>query len=163
MQIVVFATTLFVAMIAGLFYSFSCSVTAGLGKLQDAEYLRAMQSINSAILNPWFFMSFLGALVMLPICTWFVYRHGTSTSFYCFLSATIIYFIAVFGVTVLKNVPLNEALDKFDTGAATVQEIKMQRSRFEIPWNRFNLVRTIASLLSLVLVLIAIDNLIRKA
>jgi uncharacterized membrane protein len=41
-------------LIAGLFFAYACSVNLGLTRLADAEYLKAMQSINGAILNPWF-------------------------------------------------------------------------------------------------------------
>ena len=42
------------ALIAGLLYAYSCSVNIGLGRLADAEYISAMQSINKAIQNPLF-------------------------------------------------------------------------------------------------------------
>ena len=159
MLIIVFATTLVVALIAGLFYAYACSVSPGLGRLPDREYLSAMQAINRAILNPWFFFSFLGAVVLLPVCTWIVYRHGTSTSFYCLLGATAIYWMAVFGVTMLRNVPLNEELDKLNIANASGQELAAQRSRFEQPWNRYHLVRTLAAAASLMLVLLAFCSL----
>ena len=37
------------ALITGLLYAYSCSVNIGLGRLADAEYIAAMQSINKAI------------------------------------------------------------------------------------------------------------------
>jgi uncharacterized membrane protein len=145
------------ALIAGLFYSYSCSVNIGLGRLPDDAYLRAMQSINRAILNSWFFASFIGTLILLPICTWMLYRHeAASTGFYLILSATLIYLIAVFGITMLGNVPLNEALDKLDVGAASPGELKARRVQFERPWNNLNLTRTIGALISLLLTLAAL-------
>lgn len=145
------------ALIAGLFYAYSCSVNLGLGRLPDTEYLRAMQNINRAILNPWFFASFMGSLVMMPLCTWLFYKNqGGTASFYLLLAASIIYTIGVFGVTAFGNVPLNESLDRFEIDAATLQEIKARRMGFEIPWNRLHVIRTIANLLSLLLLLMAI-------
>lgn len=155
-SIVLFAAAFLTALITGLFYAYACSVNLGLGRLSDTAYLKAMQNINRAILNPWFFMSFMGTLVMLPVGTWLQYKAGHTESFYYLLAATAIYLIGTFGVTVLGNVPLNEALDKLDIDAASVSEIKTQRIRFEIPWNRLNWVRTMASILSLVMVLMAI-------
>lgn len=159
MKIVLLSTAFLTALITGLFYAYSCSVNIGLGRLSDTEYLRAMQSINRAILNPWFFLSFMGTLVMMPLCTWLFYKNGAGTaSFYFLLSASLIYIIGVFGVTVFGNVPLNESLDKFEIGAATLQEIKARRMDFEIPWNKFHFIRTIANVTSLLLLLIAIIN-----
>jgi len=145
------------ALITGLFYAYSCSVNKGLGRLADAEYLRAMQSINRAILNPWFFASFLGTLILLPVCAWLIYKNETgSIAFYFLLVSALLYFFGVFGVTIFGNVPINDILDKFDLGSATIPEIKVQRIEVEKPWNRFHLIRTIASLFSLLLTLCAI-------
>lgn len=156
-KLIVLSTGFFTALIAGLFYAYSCSVNIGLGRLADAGYLRAMQSINRAILNPVFFASFMGTLVLLPVCTWIVYKNQPgSASVYLLLFATLIYLVGVFGVTMFGNVPLNEILDKLDISSATGDELKVQRAAFENPWNRLNLVRTIGSLISLLLTLAAI-------
>ena len=153
-KLILLLTGFSTALITGLFYSYSCSVNIGLGRLPDHEYLRSMQSINRAILNPWFFASFIGTLILLPICTWLIYRNeAASVTFYLLLFAALVYLIGVFGVTIFGNVPLNEALDKFNIGSATLGELKLQRTEFENPWNRLNLVRTIGSLISLLLTL----------
>jgi len=155
-KLILLLTGFSTALIAGLFYSYSCSVNIGLGRLSDNEYLRAMQSINKAILNPWFFASFIGTLMLLPVCTWMLYRHEAgSASFYLVLFAAFIYVVGVFGVTMFGNVPLNETLDKFDIGSVALNELKVQRMAFEKPWNALNLVRTIGSLISLLLILAA--------
>ena len=151
---------LFTALIAGLFYSYSCSVTPGLGRLSDSEYLRAMQSINRAILNPWFFVSFMGTLVTLPLSAWMTYQSvGAGSMFYLILAATLVYTFGTFAVTLFGNIPLNQMLDNFAIGNSTAQEIKEMRSAFEGPWNRLNLMRTIANIISLLLFIVA---LIRK-
>jgi uncharacterized membrane protein len=153
-KISLFVTASLVALIAGLFYAYTVSVNLGLGKLSDAEYLRSMQSINRAILNPWFFMSFMGSLIMLPLSTWLASRAGGyDLSFYLLLAATILYVVGVFGVTISANVPLNESLDKFNISSATLEEVNSKRIAFEIPWNKFNLIRTVANVLSLAAVL----------
>lgn len=146
-------TALASGLIAGLFYSYSCSVNPGLGTLSDAGYLAAMQSINRAILNPVFFFSFMGTLLLLPLST---YQHfGTGSRFYLLLAAAVVYVIGTFGVTMLGNVPLNEALDKINLTGGSAQELAAHRLRFEVPWNRLHAVRTYASILSFVLVLLA--------
>lgn len=155
-KIVLVATILATSLIAGLFYSYSCSVNPGLKSLSDIEYLRSMQSINRAILNPVFFASFMGALLLLPICTWLAYREvGFHTSFYLLLAALIIYAVGTFGVTIACNVPLNNALDRFNIDAASFSELQIQRTKFEMPWNRYHAIRTIANVLSLLLTIIA--------
>jgi uncharacterized membrane protein len=144
-------TTLVTGLIAGLFYSYSCSVSPGLGLLPDAAYLKAMQSINRAILNPVFFISFMGTLVLLPVSAWLSYRELPSFQFWYFLAAAIIYIVAVFGVTIGGNVPLNEALDKFNIEDASTAQVVQQRLQFEAKWNMLNTIRTLGSVASLAL------------
>src|SRR5438105_15298485 len=90
-NIILLATATTTALIAGLFYAYSCSVNPGLGRLPDNEYLAAMQSINRAILNPVFFMSFMGTLLLLPLSTYLHYRQPNRSLFYLLLMATILY------------------------------------------------------------------------
>ncbi|WP_353721292.1 anthrone oxygenase family protein [Dyadobacter sp. 676] len=145
-------TALASGLIAGLFYSYSCSVNPGLAGIPDAGYLTSVQSINRAILNPVFFFSFTGTLLLLPVST---YQHFGTGRFYWLLGATILYATGTFGVTMFGNVPLNNALDKINLANATAQELAGHRLRFEIPWNRLHTIRTCASVASFVLVLLA--------
>lgn len=146
-------TAVLTALIAGLFYAYSCSVVLGLGKLSDGEYLKAMQNINREILNPVFFMSFMGTAVLLPVSA-FVFR-GQQPAFIFLLLATLAYLIGVFGVTVAGNVPMNDMLDKFDISGATTGAIKQMRESFENRWNLLNNVRTVFSVISIALVVCA--------
>ncbi len=143
-----FTTVLFSGLMAGLMYSYSCSVNIGLKALSDEDYVKAMQSINIAIQNPYFFICFMGLLLLFPISSWGVYTTPPTTSFYALLTATLLYCIGVFGVTVVGNVPLNNQLAVFDISKATQNEISAMRHAFEIPWNRYHFIRTVATILS---------------
>jgi len=143
------------ALVAGLFYSWSVSVTLGLARLPDHEYISAFQAMNRAILNPVFFASFLGTVILLPLSTYMHYGQPVSGRFWFLLAATVVYVVGVFGVTMVGNVPLNDALENFQLHTASAQEIAAQRAKFEVPWNNLNTVRTIASTLAIVLVIIA--------
>ncbi|HCN49488.1 MAG TPA: DUF1772 domain-containing protein [Chryseobacterium sp.] len=149
---VLIITAVLTALIGGLFYAYSCSVVLGLGKLPDAEYLKAMQSINREILNPVFFMSFMGTLVLLPVST-FLFR-GQAPFIFLLLSS-LAYIIGVFGVTVAGNVPMNDTLDKFDISNASVEAIRQMRDSFENRWNFLNNIRTLFSIISIILVICA--------
>jgi len=141
------------ALMAGLFFAYSCSVNPGLGRLSDTAYLAAMQAINRAILNPVFFAGFLGTALLLPICTY--YAQATPLRFWLLLAASIVYIVGVLGVTIAGNVPLNDALDAVDLPSATVSSIAAQRTDFEAPWNRLHTIRTMAAVLALILVIAA--------
>ncbi|MBO9204545.1 MULTISPECIES: anthrone oxygenase family protein [Niastella] len=154
-NLVLLATAFTTALIAGLFYAYSCSVNPGLGKLSDANYLLAMQSINREILNPVFFMSFMGTLVLLPVCTWLQYAPSIPLRFYLLLGATLVYGVGTFGVTIFGNVPLNNALDAMQIHSVSAEALKQQRTLFEKPWNQLHAIRTMANAIALVLVLLA--------
>lgn len=153
MTILLIITATLTALIGGLFYAYSCSVVLGLGKLSDAEYLKSMQSINREILNSVFFISFIGTAFLLPATT-FLYR-GHHPVFIFLLLAAIAYLVGVFGVTVIGNVPLNDQLDQFDILNSTSEQIKIMRETFESRWNFLNNIRTLFSVISIVLVVCA--------
>src|SRR5687767_8188759 len=152
--LVIAATT--TALMAGLFYAWSCSVMLGIARLSDKEFISAMQVTNRAIQNPIFFAAFFGAPVFLVIST--VLFYGEPQRFWFLLAATIIYLIGTFGVTVFGNVPLNNTLDRFDLETVAEEEIAEQRVNFEGRWNNLNTIRTVSSTLALIFVVIACLN-----
>lgn len=153
--ILLLITALSTALVTGLLYAYSCSINPGLGQLPDKEYLLAMQSINKAILNPLFFASFMGTLLLMPCSAWLLYKQPGSHGAIILVCAWLLYTCGVFGVTMAANVPLNEALAVFDIHGAGAQDIAQQRSLFEQPWNKWHTIRTVASIISLVIILVA--------
>ena len=161
-NIVLASATTCTALMAGLLFSYSCSVVLGLKTLPDQEYIMSMQAINKAIQNPVFFIVFIGCLVLLPLCTYLNYSIPPSNQFWLLLTATVLYFVGVFGTTAIGNIPLNNSLDKFNLLNASKEAISSQRAIFENRWNSLNMIRTIASIGSLVLLIIACMNLYEK-
>lgn len=154
-SIILTATITATALIAGLFYAYSCSVNIGLGRLPDREYIAAMQNINSAILNPLFFMSFMGTLILLPLCAWLNYEQSLSDRFLLLAIAAAVYIIGVFGVTMFGNVPLNDMLAGADLKSATINDVSRLRLSFEQPWLMWHNVRTISSVVCLILTVVS--------
>jgi uncharacterized membrane protein len=157
-NVVLLLTIFVVALMAGLFYNWSTAITTGLHRLDDKEYLSAMQSINRTIQNPWFFLSFFGVIVLLPLCTYLQYKGEIKFNFYLTLFALIIYFTGVMLVTISINIPLNNMLDAFDINNAKLNDIVNMRKAFETKWNSYNMIRTISSIISLILLLLACIN-----
>lgn len=143
------------ALMAGLFFAWSFSVTIGIARLSDSAYITAFQAMNRAIQNFTFLACFIGTLLLLPLVTYLHYTPNPSGRFWFLLAASILYAAGVFGVTMFGNVPMNEALDKFPLQTASLQEIAAQRARFEVPWNRLNMVRTVVNTLCVVCIIIA--------
>ncbi|MET0300067.1 MAG: anthrone oxygenase family protein [Flavitalea sp.] len=149
-------SVLMVGLVAGLFYGYDSSVIGGLGKLGSREYLMAFKEINRAILNPYFFVSFMGALVVLPLAVWMGKGKVPDVSFYLMIGAAVVYFVGVFGVTVIGNIPLNESLDRLDLRSASAESIESFRFKFEAVWSRYHHVRTWLSILAFVLAIVSL-------
>ena len=75
--------------------------------------------------------------------------------FWLFIITLATYWIGVFGVTVLGNVPLNELLDEINLESITLEEIKALRTSIEVKWNNLNLIRSISSGITFVLLIIS--------
>jgi uncharacterized membrane protein len=71
------------------------------------------------------------------------------------LSASAVYLLGVVGVTMTWHVPRNTALARVPS-SATADEAARARASFEGTWNRLHVVRTLASVASLVLVATAL-------
>ena len=146
--------TAFTGLMAGLFYAWSISVTPGIGQVSNENYLQAFKAMNRAILNPAFFIAFMGLLVLFPILLYVLYR-SSSAAFVPTLIATLLYVFGVMMVTILGNVTLNNALEALNIEAMSAVEMEQFRSRFEGRWNLYNWIRTICSLLSLIFLVIS--------
>lgn len=142
------AGLLTVGLVAGFFYGWQVSAMRGLRVVPDRTYVTTMQSVNRAILNPYFLLSFVGALLLLAAATVVAFANGHTARAWWLLAASVSYGVGTFGVTVAGNVPLNEALARFDLGPADDEEVARQRSAYEGPWNRLHNLRTVANLVA---------------
>lgn len=153
LDMLAFAAALGSGLMAGLFFVFSVCVMTALGRLPAAQGIAAMQSINSAILNPLFFAVFFGTavlslvLIVLSLVEWndpgAVWRFGGGT----------LYLVGIILVTMVRNVPLNNrlaAVDPDSTGGASLW------SRYLSVWTTWNHVRTLASLAAMAAFVLAL-------
>ena len=150
-----YLSTFSAALMAGLFYAWSISVMPGLKRVSDANFIAAMQAMNRAILNPAFFIIFLGSIVVLPLTAFMYYSAMPSTQFWYIAFAALLYLSGTIAVTFFGNVPLNNALEAFQLTSATDEEVKKQRAAFEQRWTNLNLVRTLTSIAALLFLLLA--------
>lgn len=144
--------TLFTGLLAGIFFTWSNAVTSGIGRLDAVNYLRAFQEMNRTILNPLFFMVIFGAMFFSFATAYF--HQSNAVLFWLTIGAGIIYFIGIFLVTILGNIPLNEMLDKTDLSNITLQNASVLRDKFELKWNNLHLIRTVTSIFSFLLLII---------
>lgn len=147
--------TILSALMSGFFFAYSFSVNLGLHKLCNRAYLTAMQNINKEVLNPIFYGCFFGALLLLIISST-LHFDMRSPKFYLILFACVSYTIGVFVVTGIRNVPLNNQLAVFDIANASETSLKNMRSIFESSWVFWNSIRTLASFITMALLIVAI-------
>ncbi len=152
-EIILAITAILTALVAGLFFAWTVSITQGLLRVSDSEYVSAMQATNRAIQNPVFFAVFFGAQILLLVCLFLFYGQGAR--FWLLLGAFALYAIGVMGVTIFGNVPLNNQLDRFEMQTAKPAEISAARKNYETVWNNLNTIRTVSSTLAVTLVIIA--------
>jgi uncharacterized membrane protein len=141
---------------AGLFFGYQVSVIPAFKTLSDANYIAAMQAINVIIpQDPFFEFNFLGAALFLPVAAYLHRSLPGSLRFPLLVAAALLYILGTLGTTMAANVPLNDTLAAFSLHSSTPQQAALARSAFEGPWNSWNLIRTLASVGSLVLVIVA--------
>ena len=140
-----FVSALGSGLIAGTFFVFSVAIMSALRRLPANEGMAAMQSINTVIQNPLFLGVFMGtALTSLVIAGMSIFNWNSTGSAYLLVGA-ILYFVGTFLLTIVFNVPLNNALDAADPATPAGQEFW---KNYLTNWTFWNHVRTIASLLA---------------
>jgi uncharacterized membrane protein len=142
------------ALIAGVFFAFSSFVMKALVRLPVAQGIAAMQSINVAVINPWFLTVFLGtaaacaAVVVLSLLRWS--EPGAVSSF----AGGLFYLAGTILVTGVCNVPRNNALEAI----APSGEGAGSWASYVAGWTAWNHVRTAAALVAAVLLTVALSR-----
>lgn len=140
---VTFLAALGSGVVGGLFYAFSSFVMTALGRLPAEQGIAAMQSINVAVLNPWFFSAFFGtAAACLVVVVLALVGDGETANVWLLLGSTL-YLAGCILVTIVCNVPLNNELARVSAESAEGAEVW---TRYLRVWTWWNHVRTAASL-----------------
>lgn len=140
------AATLTTGMVAGLFYAFSCAVMPGLRRSDDHTFVTAMRSINIAILNGWFALGFVGALLLTSVAVVLQVIGERGTALPWMVVALALYVVTLV-VTGRVSVPLNDRLALTpEAGPEADADLAAARASFERAWNRWNVVRTLTNL-----------------
>jgi uncharacterized membrane protein len=143
-------------LMSGIFFTWTNAVTPGIGKLSDMGYLRALQSMNRVILNTSFRIVFIGAVIAVALAPLLYYQTFPNYIFWTFIAVFIIYWIGVFAVTFLGNIPLNRMLDNTNLRTISIENAKTLRMAIETKWNNLNLIRTISSGISFLVLVVSL-------
>lgn len=145
LQVVLIITTLLCALVAGLVFAFASVVMPGIGMMEDREFLRAFKVIDRVIQDrqPWFMLIWVGSLFAIIAIAILGMLQTDGASRILIILASLIYIFGVQFPTMTINIPLNNQLQKMDLGTASEAEIQDFRQKFEVPWNRWNRIRTL--------------------
>lgn len=144
-KLVLLGAVVTTGLVAGLFYAFAVSVNPAFVELSDQAYIFAMQAINRAIQNSFFFVSFFGALILLLWAVWLHRGNRRSAQFRLLVIAALLY-VTGFGITVAGNVPLNNKLHMFDLQTATPLQATTMRHDYANSWNAWHTARTVVTI-----------------
>lgn len=141
--VLTFVSALGCGLMAGFFLAFSTGVMRALARLPPPQGLAAMQSINVTVLNPWFFAAFFGtAAVCVLLIVFSLLRWHRPGAVYL-LVGSLLYLLGTMLVTIVFNVPRNEALAVIDPASPNAVSLW---SSYLVSWTAWNHVRTVASL-----------------
>lgn len=147
-----FIAALGAAMMAGLYFAFSNTIMSSLAKLEPAQGIAAMQSINRTIQNPLFFLLFVGTAASCALLLVFSLGKLPATSAILMVSGAVIYLVGSLVVTGVFNIPLNNTLEVLAPNASGSAN---WWANFLATWTAWNHVRTVASVVAAILFLIA--------
>jgi uncharacterized membrane protein len=138
-------------LLAGLYFAFSTFIMTALGRIDPAHGIAAMNAINATILRSPFLPVFLGTtLTSLVLAVIGVVRWGQPGAT-PMLVGGLLYVLGMFVVTMVFNVPLNNALAA-DPSATPLW------ARYLKDWTFWNHVRTVSSLAASALFIAAIAS-----
>ena len=143
LAVLTFFAALGCALMAGLFFTFSNFVMRALAGLPPDRGIAAMQAINKSVLNPLFLGVFSGTGVacLIGLLLAIVRRHDPGALW--LLAGSVLYLAGVVLVTVVFNVPRNNALAAVDP--ASDDGVRTWR-RYLTEWTAWNHVRTVTAL-----------------
>ena len=139
-------------LVAGVFFAFSTFVMNALARLQPTQGITAMQWINITAINPLFMTAIFGtaaACIYLAISSLLKWHQPDAAYL---LIGSLLYLIGTVGVTIVFNVPLNDALAKVDPSSTEGANLW---ARYLNNWTFWNHVRTVTAISAAALIAIA--------
>ena len=144
------------SLVAGLLFGFAIVVMPGIAKLTDKEYLLTFKHMDGIIQNnqPLFILVWAGSILSIIITLILGMMNLSGTQIYLLVFASILYLFGVQLPTFRFNIPLNNSLQNLDVESLEESEATSFRVDFEIPWNRWNKIRTVNAILAVSMLLL---------
>ncbi|TQM36334.1 DUF1772 domain-containing protein [Pseudonocardia cypriaca] len=137
--------TLTMGLVTGAFVVFWHTIMPGLATTDDRTFVSAFQSIDKAIINPWFMITgFMGALVFTLIAAFAQFGRPT----FLWIAVALVLYAIVFVITIAVNVPLNDAIKAAGLPDDPAELAAIREAFDEARWRAWNLVRVIAGVVA---------------
>jgi uncharacterized membrane protein len=140
------------AVMAGTFFAFSTFIMNALSRLPPPQGIAAMQSINITAINPLFMTTLFGTAVACVLLAISALPKLPQVDAIYLLVGSLLYLIGAIGVTIVFNIPLNDALAKVAPDSTEGGNLWV---RYLTEWTFWNHIRTVAALVAAILVLFA--------
>jgi len=129
-------------LLAGVYFAFSAFVMTSLGRVGPASGIAAMNAINLTIVRSLFMPIFVGTTLASAVLVVLAILRRGEPGAAMMVSGGMVYLVGMAGVTMVCNVPLNDALAAADSSSREAADLW---SRYLRDWTLWNHVRTIAS------------------
>ncbi len=141
---VLIAATMTLGILSGIFQLYTFAIMPGLGRTDDRTFVGAFQQIDRAIIGPWLFINFFGALGLTGLAA--ALRLGADDqSTLPWIGAAFFLYLVVFVMTLVVNVALNDKI-KAAGDPDRIADLGSVREQFqETRWAVSNLFRSVAS------------------
>ena len=155
---VLLVATFLCALMAGFLFAFAVIVMPGIKELGDREYLQSFQALDRVIQNgqPLFMLMWLGSTAALIVSAVLAVLYQTGGDRVLVVAAAVASVLLVQLPTMRINIPLNNEVQKLDFETLDDAEAQRAREAFEVPWNRWNNIRTVVSCVILIALLIVL-------
>jgi uncharacterized membrane protein len=131
------------ALVAGTFFAFSAFVMKALAERPPAEGIAAMQAINIVVVQSLFIAVFVATAFASAFLALIAVLRMDDPRAIFWIAGCVLYVAGTFALTILRNVPLNDALAAAEPLRAESADLW---KRYLTDWTRWNHVRTLASL-----------------
>ena len=142
-DLVLLGATLTTGLMAGLYFAFSVAVMPALSRASDRTFVETMQRVNVAILNGWFSLAFVGALLLGGAAVVLHWRGPERAALPWIIAGVVLYAASLF-ITMAFNVPLNDKLAQAGD-PARIRDLAAVRAQFESTWVHWTVARTLTS------------------
>jgi uncharacterized membrane protein len=127
-------------LMAGVFGICALAVMRGLGTTDDQTFVRAFQSMDRAIINPLFMLTFFGALVLSGTAA-LLHRSGDAGTVVPWAAGAFVLYLCTVVITMAIHVPLNDALKEAGNPRTLLAASAMRGAFHETRWVVWNVVR----------------------